>query len=38
MVAFCSQTMIYVMMHSGEVAHEARGYSKAYCCPEIPTV
>ena len=38
MVAFCLRTMIYVMMHSGEVAHEGRGYCRACCYPEVPTV
>jgi hypothetical protein len=29
---------IYVMMHGGEVAHEARGYSRVCRCPEIQAV
>ena len=38
MVAMWLQATIYVMMHGGEVAHKARGYSRDRCCLGIPSV
>jgi hypothetical protein len=37
-ITFRIQTSVYVMMHGGEVAHEGRGYCRACCCPQVPTV